>query len=107
MTFGVIAAPFREAACESRKVWRLRGADRLVIEAEGVGWEEWMRVIIKRDLFLHLWQSVSCSRLFCYSGIWIDHPRGGSRTKSGMCCRYYGDSCIYVFGSSKVASVDK
>lgn len=35
MTLGVMVAPFREAACESRKVWRLRGVDRLVIEVEG------------------------------------------------------------------------
>lgn len=34
ITFGVTAAPFREAACESRRVWRLRGAERLVMELE-------------------------------------------------------------------------
>lgn len=40
MTLGVAAAPLREAACDSRRVWRLRGTERLVIESEDAGGRE-------------------------------------------------------------------
>lgn len=66
MTLGVTAVPFREAACDSRRVWRLRGTERLVIESKDADGRDRRDADGKNVVFLSLRQPVS-SRLFRWS----------------------------------------